>query len=103
VSAGFYFRCCSVPLAALLAALSLFVLLFSTSGSAQGIAVPPRTLDIPDLPCMTPAERRQLQRLADEYSVIIARQETELEVISSLSQDEKTWERLNELNPQGRS
>jgi hypothetical protein len=61
-------------LAAVVTAFSLMGEAVSTGANAQGIAVPPEgTLVIPDNPCMTPGERRSLQKLSDEHDLLYAR------------------------------
>jgi len=62
----------AVPLAAVFISFSIVSGAGVTDARAQGIAVEPEP-SIPDLPCMTPADRRALQRLKDEMQVTSGR------------------------------
>jgi hypothetical protein len=75
--AGIWRRGFGAARAAALVAIMMGALLSVTGrdkAHAQGIAVQPwYNLEIPDLPCMTAAERRRLQRMADEHAILWSR------------------------------
>ena len=76
--------------AALVMAFLLVGLAVSASSHAQGIAVPPAgALTIPDNPCITPEERRQLQTLSDEHDVLFARLTNLIALLGQLSEELK--------------
>jgi hypothetical protein len=97
-----------IALAAIVTIFAISGTAVSTNAYAQGIAVPPtQRLTIPDLPCATPSERRQLQKLHDEYEIVVGQSrgiEAQLEQLLA-SPEYKQWQEakrfIKTINDQG--